>query len=502
MTPGRSRRGRPRGRALLLVGAGLVALGPSPSAGQDVGREAAEALRFPELRFDPPEPVRHELPGGVTVLLLEDPSLPLVDVMARFRGGYGSFGREYYAAGTALPSLLRAGGTETLAPDSVDHLIEYHAIQTSFGGGGGVTFSSMNTLAEHLDRALDLWGAMLKRPGLAEDRLEVWRGQEVENVRRRLDDPGVLAFSAFNRLMFGDHPIGWEITPEDLAPTRLTVDRVRWVHRRVFCRDNLTLGVTGAVSWNEIRPKLEALIADWPACTEPVPETPEPSIRRSPGVFLIPRPLEQSTIVVAHAAALRQEDTPDYYASRIGNAILGASGLSSRLLARLRTEEGLAYSASSLWTAPARYDGLIGGTTRTRAGATAEAIETMFEVFRGMAEGAPDADEVDRAVDEATHGFVFNFESAAQIVSRRMFYEAEGLPANWLTRYLDGIQRVRPSDVRDVYRRHLDLDRMVILVVGDPDAFDRSLDVFGPVTVLEAEGPATSRPSGSRRSPE
>lgn len=506
--------GRPPPRALrggtpamcIAACALLASAVASVAAAQEIGRDAAERLRFSDLRFDPPEPVMHEV-AGVTVHVVEDATLPLVHLVARFTAGYGHFPREHFAAGTALPGLVRGGGTTTLAPDSVERILDFYALQTGFGSSGNSTFASMNTLREHLDEALAIWGDMLKRPGFDTARTEVWRGQELEDVLRRRDDPGRLAFSTFNRLMFGDHPVGWDMGADDLAPDRLSRDRLRTLHARVFCRDNLTLGVTGDVGWSELRPRLERLLADWPPCAEPLPEWPAPDLRREPGVFVIPLDLEQSTVVLAHATELRQGDTRAFFASRIGNAILGASGLSSRLMRRIRSEEGLAYSASSLWTAPVRHDGLVGATTRTRADATAATIEAVLEVLADVRAEPPTGDEVQTAIDEATNGFVFNFESAAQVVSRSMFYSASGLPADWLSRYLAGIQQVRPDDVHAAFRDHLDLDRLVILVVGDPERFDASLEPFGPVTLLDAEAGAeveagaTSRPSGWPRPP-
>ena len=99
--------------------------------------------------------------------------------------------------------------------------------------------------------------------------VEVWRGQELESVRRRRDDPGRLAFSEFNRLMFGDHPIGWEMEAADLEPADLSRKQLEWVYRRVFCPDNLILGVTGDVSWRELSPRLERLVAGWARAPSP-----------------------------------------------------------------------------------------------------------------------------------------------------------------------------------------------------------------------------------------
>ena len=98
------------------------------------------------LEFRQPDPVQHRVDPGVEVFFVEDHSLPLVSVFARFRGGPSYFSREEHGATTAVPLLLRSGGTLDLSPDSVDELLEFYAAETSFGGGGPSSFSSVNTL--------------------------------------------------------------------------------------------------------------------------------------------------------------------------------------------------------------------------------------------------------------------------------------------------------------------------------------------------------------------
>jgi zinc protease len=345
----------------------------------------------------------------------------------------------------------------------------------------------VNTLAKELPLALELWGEMMKQPRFDSARAEVWRGQELESVLRRKDDPGRIAVGEFNRLMYGDHPIGWEMSPEDLDPEDLSYERVSWLHRRILCPGNLILGVTGDVSWTEIEPELQRVLADWPACEGELPPIPLPTIRQQGGIFLIPREFEQSTIVLAHTSSIKQGDTADYFASRIANSVLGASGFSSRLLTRLRTERGYAYSASSLWTTPTDAQGLVGALTQTRAGATVEATRLILEVLEEMRRAPPTDEEVRTTVDEAVNGFVFNFESPSQVVLRQMIYRAEGLPSDWLESYLAGIQRVRPEDVLAVFQREVRPADLTILIVGNPDAFDQPLDSLGPVTVLDPD---------------
>lgn len=478
------------GAALGSPELGLTGLGPvhELSAQEEPiadGRAAIRSLRFEPLDFEQPE-VEERRIRDTEVLLLEDDALPLVTMHAYFQGGYSRFEREDYAAATGLPSLLRYGGTDQRSPAEIDEVIAHYALQPGFGTGGGSVTSSLNTLTEHLDTAVAVWSEMLTRPDFDENEISAWRARQLESVRRRSDDPGRLAVVEMNRLLYGDHPVGWELGVDDLASEHLSPERFHSVHERVVCRENLVLGFTGDVDWSRAEPLAERLLDRLRPCPGELPEAPTPDIRRAPGVFLIEKELEQAVVVMAHPTDVRLQDDREYFSALIGNSILGAGGFSSRILQRVRTDEGYAYAATSIWTTPRRHEGLVGAMTRTRPENVTAAIDVILETMRELRAGPPTEEEVRITVDQMVNGFVFNFESAAQIVSRAMYYRALELPDDWLERYLEGVQRVRPEDVESVFRDHLMPDRMTILIVGDPQRIGlEELRRFGPVEVLE-----------------
>lgn len=468
--------------AVILIAAPFV---PRGVLAQAVGLGAVRDLDFEKLEFTPMQPELYELDRGVKVLYIESRTLPLVSVFARFKGGPSNFPRTRLGAATALPSLIRSAGTTSLSPDSVDHALEFYAVQTAFGGGGQSAFTSLNTLARYLPEAIAIWTDLVRNPGFDSARVEVWRGQELEDVRRAADTPGRLAISQFNHLMYGDHPVGWQMEPEDLTPEAMSPAVLHEVHRRIFCPENLTLGVTGDVSWDAVKPLLDQMLDGWPSCPGELPDPPEADFTTPPGVYLIAKELDQSTIIVGHPSDVHLEDSPEYFSSRIGHSIFGASGFSSRLVQRVRTEEGYSYSATSVWTTPVVSRGIVGAMAQTKPESTVAAIRAILEVMEGMRLKAPSDIEVRDAIDRIANGFVFNFQDPSQVVSRQMLYASQGLPLDWLARYLRGIQAVNPGSVWRTFTDNVDPSRMVILILGDPNRLDTGLEQLGPVTVIE-----------------
>lgn len=455
-----------------------------------IGRDAVEALSFPELTPEVPQASeRHIL--DVPVYHLHDPALPLVDVFIQLRGGPNHFPREDLAPLLGFSSFLRNGGTQRLPPDSVDLRLDLAAIQLGFGSGGGGRYVSMNALTGAVDEGLDLVGEILTEPGFDLEAVEIWRTQELDRLRRRTDNATALAFEEFNRLVFGDHPVGWQLEEVDLEPENFTLERLQELAARLLCRDRLIVGVAGDLSWDETEPRIQAFLERWPTCDESLPDAPIPEMRPGPSVVILPRPLEQTTIVMAQPGGIVQEDSPDFFASRVADLILGGGGFSSRLMTRVRSEEGMTYGASSLWTTPVRHEGLVGAVTATRPERTVEAVELILEILDDMRTEAPEPEEVRTALDQILNGYVFAFQSSRQVVSRRMGDLAQGLPEDWLERYLEGIAAVKPEDVLRVSQAHIDPTSMTILLVGDPDRFGAGLErlgALGPVYRLSTDG--------------
>jgi len=447
-----------------------------------LGRAAIDTMSFPPLEFEPPEPERFTLSNGIEVYYMEDRSLPLVNLFALFRGGSAYFDREDLAAATGVgSSLLLTGGTKRYSPQAVDSIIEYHALGPSLTAAGGSTLATMETLTRHLDLALDLWVEMLLHPRFDPDRVENWRLGELDMVRRAQDQPGTVAVRTFNRVMFGDHPIGWELEPADLTPEMLTEERLRRIHRAVFCADNLTLGIVGDISRAEAAAKLEAAFGQTPACEAPLLRPAPPVIRDEAGVVVIHKAVNQSSVVMGQRGGILQRDDPEYFAAQVANWILGGSGLSSRLSTRVRTQEGLAYSAGTVWGAGIHHERAFGALTQTRADATIAAARVIREVLEEARREPPTEEEVGLAIDNTVNAFVFAFQDPARIVMRQMGYRVAGLPADWLQRYVAGIQRVTPQAVHEVIRRHIRPEDWTIVIVGDTTKLDAPPHTLGPL---------------------
>jgi zinc protease len=114
-----------------------------------------QQINIPPLpAFHPQVPKRIVLPNGMVVFLQEDHELPLIDGMARIRGG----SRSEPAAKTGLVDLYsevwRTGGSKTQTGDKLDDFLEVRAAKVETGGNADSTTISWSCLKADFRRRL------------------------------------------------------------------------------------------------------------------------------------------------------------------------------------------------------------------------------------------------------------------------------------------------------------------------------------------------------------
>lgn len=478
---------RPRPAAALLAALALAL--PVPAAAQQDTRARVQQLvsQIPPLRFSPPSPRQMRLSNGVQVFLQEDHSLPLLSVNLVRKAGVVNLPDSLWAAGWQADGLLRTGGTATLPPDSIDKLVEFYALGLGFSTGYEQSSAVVSGLSRNRDVMLGLLFDMMRNPRNDTARIRETVAQVEEAWRRRNDQPASILNRAWSQVMYGDHPRAKTMsTPEEARA--LTPERLRTVQNMLYCPDRMIVGVVGDFDTRAMVPKLEELFRGWgrcPAGTRPMPPIQWP---QGPRVVLIERDINQSNIRMGQAGGIRVGNTPEYFAAQVADFLLGGGGgFNSRLLQRVRSDSGFAYSVFSNWGAETDREDVFFAGAQTRADKTIGAISLMRSIIGSMVGDPVTATDVRLAQDNETNSFIFRFETPARIVGQQVSYVLDGLPANWFDLYLRGIQAVTPEQVRQVSERYLHPDRLITVVVGNPAAFERPLSTLGTVTTMRLE---------------
>ncbi|HDY68687.1 MAG TPA: insulinase family protein, partial [Candidatus Scalindua sp.] len=176
----------------------------------------------------------------------------------------------------------------------------------------------------------------------------------------------------------------------------------------------------------------------------------------------------------------------DYFPIKILSFILGSGGFTARIPSKVRSDEGLAYSAYSAFHTP-RDIGFFFISCQTKSESTVRAITLALDEVRKIREDYVDDDELELAKDTFINQFIFKFTSSASIVGQMVSIEYEGLPLDYLETYVDNIKVITREGVLRVAKEYLHPDKIKLLVIGNMEQFDKPLTEFGEVNTIELE---------------
>ena len=448
-----------RGAVGGAVGARVFAADQIPAHPRD--------LKFGGIEFEPPNPAeyRHELPHGAVAYLVEDHQFPLVDLSATIRVPSWLVPEENWGLAGMVGSQMRSGGTKTISARDFDEEAAFLATQIGSNIGQTSGSASVGCLKSNLDRSLELFFEMLKNPGFDPERFELAKAQRLQGMERRNDQTGGIAGREFARLMRKGHFTSRQITKASLES--VTLDSMRDFHSRYYHPSSFMFAAAGDFDTEEMVDRLsEALNSGWPAMSKPdVPEIPAPTHLPEAGVYMVNKEdVNQSNIRLFHKGIERSN--PDHIAVSVMNDILGGGGFVSRITSRVRSDEGLAYSAGSSFRAGTYYPGSFSVGFQSVNAKCAEATAISIEEIKRMRETKATAEELATSINYSVEIFPRFFATAGQIAGTFASDEYTKREKDYWQKYRDRVSSVTADEVLRVAQKYLHPDELTILGVG------------------------------------
>ena len=426
-------------------------------------------LKFKDLKFEVPkaDKYKNKLKNGIVVYVAEDHSLPLVNVTVLVRAGDWLEPAAKIGLGGFTGTMLRQGGTEKMSAEDYDEKVDFLAADISSFVGETQAGGSLNCLSTVLDPSLDLFFDMMRTPRFQQSRIDVEKGNWLEEMKQRNDDAGTILGREWRWQMYGESHFS------SREPTKATVEAITRqdlvdFHKKYFQPGNMIIAVSGDISTKDILANLERRFADWKSEGPAVPwPPPAPDYTPKPGLYHIEKDIPQGKVYIGQLGTKWDRwDNPDNFGLMVMNDILGGGGFTSRITKKVRSDEGLAYSASSRFGIGTYYPGDFRVSYQSKNETVALAAKySLAEIDKMRSDKATD-EEMTTSKNSFIESFPRNFESPASVA--RLFADDDyiGRPHSYWDTYRDNIRKVGPSEVQNVAKKYLSPDKMVFLIVG------------------------------------
>ena len=405
---------------------------------------------------------RTVLDNEATLLVAERPGLPMVVLSMILKTGAAVDPQAKQGLANLTAALLTRG-TRSYSAQALAEELDFLGTSLSVDAGNDATTIGLTTLTKNLDRSFALLAEVVLSPSFPQDEFERIRKEIEGRLHSNEEDPGWVAGKAFREHLYPQQPYGRLISGQAETLARITPDDIKQFHATYYRPNNAIIAVAGEITQARVGSLLASHFADWQAAGLPDFAWPDPPERAARQVNL-DKEVTQANIMIGHSGIARSH--PDYYAVLVMNHILGGGGFGSRLMDRIREEQGYAYSVGSYFSAR-KHPGPFTVALQTKNESARQAIaETLTVIRRFRQEGATE-EEVEAAKAYLVNSFPLRLISNADVAGMLPALEFYGLGLDYPDRYPDIIGSVTLAQVRAAAKQHLHPDQFLQVVVAD-----------------------------------
>jgi zinc protease len=404
--------------------------------------------------------VRERVVAGIPVVHLPIQANDVVAVRLYLKGGSANLTPERAGVENFI-ALASRRGTERYTRDEFAALAA--ATGTAIGHEAFPDYTSFNLQAirEHWDAAWDLFTESVRRPTFPEAEVELVRGQILNQLRGRMDNPDAYLALLANDLLYEGHPYALDPLGSIATVEAMTTDDLRQWHAERLTKENLLLVVVGNVSESDLAGKIEDAFGGLPSTggsARPVP----PLAADAPALEITER--ELPTNYVRGQFAAPDPGHGDYPAIRIALDIL-----SNRLFEEVRTKRNLSYAVQAgLSQRLANYGILY--VTAVQPDTT---LQVMLAEVERMKTESISPERLAQSVNVFLTTYWLQQETNMGRAGALGTYEIVGGGWQNAESFADRVRAVTSADIQRVAREYL--RNMHFAVIGDPSAIDRAL---------------------------
>ena len=401
------------------------------------------------------------LPDGIRVITEQIPHFKSVSIGVWVVTGSRDENPKENGISHFIGHLLFKGTERRTAFDIAKEIDSVGGTLNAFTGREYTCFYA-KVIDKNMPLAIDLLSDIFLHPLLDPKDIEKERSVILQEIKMVEDTPDDYIHDLFNRVCWGDHPLGYPILGTTELIQSFTRDRIQQYYRDTYQPDRIIICAAGNLDHQDIVQKISQAFGKIPNSIK-ARERVKPESVSTTNVWK--RELEQVHFCLGTKGL--QYNHSLRFASYMLNSILGG-GMSSRLFQEIRENRGLAYSVYSYL--PTYTDaGLMVVYAGTNEGSLQEVLDLIVKEFNSLKTEPFKNGELETSKEQLKGNLLLSLESSDNMMTRlakNEIYFHTYLPVEQV---IDGIDGVKEEHVRYLASELFDDRHFCLTVLGPVD---------------------------------
>jgi predicted Zn-dependent peptidase len=286
---------------------------------------------------------RTVLANGLRVLTIPMPSFESATVMAMVGAGSRYEGRLNSGISHFLEHMAFKGTQKRPSAMEISSLIDGMGGEFNASTGKEVTAFYIKSASNKIELSLDVLSDMLMNSKFDSAEIEKEKGVIIEEINMIEDNPMRDIGDVYERLIYGDTPLGWNISGEKDVIRKTTREDFLNYMKNLYSPHNMTVVFAGGIE-NEKAIELAEKYLGGMQHFDVLRYKKYEEKQIKPRLFIKTKKTEQAHLAIGFRTV--NTNHPDKFPLEVLAAVLGG-GMSSRLFHEVREKRGLGYYVST-----------------------------------------------------------------------------------------------------------------------------------------------------------
>ncbi|WP_254561204.1 M16 family metallopeptidase [Dyadobacter diqingensis] len=436
--------------------------------------------------FKVPKYEKFKLKNGLTVYLMEQHEVPLINVSAVFDAGSINDGDQYGLA--ALTADAVVFGTQKYTKSQIEEITDYVGANLStMAGKEGASVRSSFAVKDQ-DKLFDVIQQVIMYPVFDATEFDKHKQRTLLELAQAKESPRSVIGNYFNGFVFDKHPYA---TPT--GGTKSTVDKITVQDVKKFYQGNYTSGkgaiaVAGDFKTADMKKRITALFGDWKTAEARMIKRAVPELNFDKSrVLLVNKDDARETTFYIGGKGIPYS-SPDYIPVLVVNTVLGGR-FTSWLNDALRVNSGLTYGASSRFS---RYKmaGTFVISTFTKNSTTVPAVDMALDVLDSLHKTGIDDKVLASAKAYVKGDFPPDYESSGALAGLLTDMFIYNFDENFINTFQAKVDGLTTAQAKSIIEQYFPKDKLQFVMVGKSSEIKEQVKKYGEVSEkqIKADG--------------
>lgn len=422
-----------------------------------------------------PQMWQQETLNGIKILGTQSTETPTTSLLIKIPAGHYYESKDKAGTASLVASML-GESTEQRSAEEMSKALQLLGSSVSVSANNQYINVNVSGLTKNIDATMELVKEKLFSPAFLQADFDRNQKNTVQGIINGKKDAGYLARTAYRQLMNGDNVAATPVDGTETSVSAITLDDVKTFYVTHFKPKNTQLIIVSDRSEKALETTL-AKLNEWkgegPKLTLDVVD----STAKKGVIYLVNKDQAAQSAIRIGKRGIKQDITGEFYRAYLMNFPLGGA-FNSRINLNLREDKGYTYGArADFWGN--KLSGGFTASAEVRADVTDKSIIEFVNEIKKYRENGITQDEISFMRNAINQRDALKYETPRSKLGFLAQILEHDLTPKFVADRAEIVEKITIKEINSLAKKHLNIDDMLMVVVGDAKILKPQLKALG-----------------------